>query len=164
MVQHSNTINAKLQLFPIVPLIMSLLFSQQKPIEYWEDKSLNEWNCFEASDQQSSIQIQYNYVPRMWPVLKSLSNLHNLHSSFQTSFRIPLFLHILFEALQVQLRSYECQKQVRQTVLGSRNNERLILPNTSSRALPSINYGLRTDELIAKMYTYIFIIIFQYYR
>jgi hypothetical protein len=51
MVYHSNMINAKSQLFSFVPLIMSLLFSQQKLIEYWEDKSINEWNCFEASDQ-----------------------------------------------------------------------------------------------------------------
>jgi hypothetical protein len=49
---------------------------------------------------------------------------------------------------------------VRQTVLGLRNNERLILPNTSSRALPSINYGLTPDELIAKMHTYTFLLLF----
>ncbi len=79
---------------------MAILFSQQKLIEYWNDKSQNEGNCFEACRSV----IEPNLIRLCAPnvtVLNSLSNLHNLHSFFQTSFRTPLSLPMLFEALQV---------------------------------------------------------------
>ena len=79
---------------------MALLFSQQKQIEFWKDKYLNEWNCFEACRSVIEPNLTQLCAPNA-TVLNSLSNLDNLHSFFQTSFRTPLFLPMLFEALQV---------------------------------------------------------------